>query len=125
MSAYQEMVGRTQASIKKPSNYLSDILSGNQLLSGSDLMGKAKTYGSYYYRQRKIALTAWTAQGGTETKTDDGTRELAVAIGMDDFGNALFQVAPVYNGNMRSIAFSPFQGQCAVQRTKSRAARIV
>lgn len=75
------------------SDYAKDVLYGRQRWSGNDLRGKARKYGAGYAQRRRYASQAWFEAGGCIVgRRCDGLLISAVAVGQDDFGNALFQV---------------------------------
>lgn len=72
--------------------YAKDVLAGNQNWSGSDLRGKARYYGASYARGRKYAAQALFEAGGSLAYVGrNGRLVAAVRVGMDDYGNAVYQ----------------------------------
>ena len=72
--------------------YAKDVLVGRQSWSGADLRGKASRYGAGYYRQRLHAKDALISAGGDLAYVGrHGKLCAVVAVGVDDFGNELFQ----------------------------------
>jgi hypothetical protein len=68
------------------------VLAGRQRWSGGDLRGKARAFGWTYYNARLAARAAVEAAGGEILPTAPrGELAAMVAVGTDDFGNALYQ----------------------------------
>ncbi len=61
---------------RRKSGYGEGIILGNYRLSGADLKGKAKQYGSTYAQYRSDALAIASQFGGYETSTKKGMRVL-------------------------------------------------
>ena len=74
------------------STYAADVIMGYQEWSGSDLKGKAKAFGGSYARARSRARVAVQRAGGLILPTGcHGRLMLCASVGMDEWGNALFQ----------------------------------
>ena len=72
--------------------YAQDVLAGNQNWAGPDLRGKARHYGSSYERGRQYAKRALFEAGGQLAYVGrNGRLVAAVRVGIDDYGNALYQ----------------------------------
>lgn len=72
--------------------YAQDVLAGKQNWSGSDLRGKARYYSSSYARGRRLAARALFDAGGQLAYVGrNGRLVAAVRVGMDDYGNAVYQ----------------------------------
>ena len=72
--------------------YAQDVLAGKQNWSGSDLRGKARHYGSSYARGRQYAARALFEAGGQLAYVGrNGRLVAAVRVGMDDYGNEVYQ----------------------------------
>lgn len=72
--------------------YAQDVLAGKQNWSGSDLRGKARHYGASYARGRRYAAWALLEAGGILAYVGrNGRLVAAVRVGMDDYGNAVYQ----------------------------------
>lgn len=72
--------------------YAQAVLAGKQNWAGSDLQGKARYYGSSYERGRRLAKQALFEAGGQLAYVGrNGRLVAAVQVGMDDYGNAVFQ----------------------------------
>lgn len=67
------------------------VIDGRQNWSGSDLQGMAKKYPRGYGEARVIALHAIERAGGTMINVECNRLCTALPIGMDDYGNALFE----------------------------------
>lgn len=72
--------------------YAQDVLAGTQTWSGADLRGKARHYGASYARGRRHAARALVDAGGDLAYVGRNGRLVAAAlVGMDDYGNAVYQ----------------------------------
>ena len=71
--------------------YAHDVLAGSQWWSGADLKGAARKYGGSYARQRSNARWALHDAGGVILAVEHGRLVSALPIGMDDFGNAVYE----------------------------------
>lgn len=72
--------------------YAQAVLAGKQNWAGSDLQGKARQYSSSYARGRQYAKQALFEAGGQLAYVGrNGRLVAAVEVGMDDYGNALYQ----------------------------------
>jgi hypothetical protein len=72
--------------------YALDVLRGRQLWSGADLKGNAKKFGASYAGQRVRAAYIWRDAGGIVAPSGDNGKRLSfVQIGIDDFGNGIYQ----------------------------------
>lgn len=105
-STIQDALSRLSTFTK--SAYAAAVIEGAQAWSGADLKGNARKYGAHYARMRRSAESAWRAAGGTIIACERGAHESAVYIGMDDYGNALYQS----------------WGGVYVQRSRHRAVRV-
>ena len=91
MGKFESTIDAACALLSSRQNYAKDVLRGYQLWSGSDLRGKASTYGGSYARQRNAARTAWAHVGGSIVKAKrTGLLMSAVLIGPDDYGNDVY-----------------------------------
>lgn len=82
------VVGRAKARVR--GRYARDVLAGWQRWSGADLKGLARVYGASYKRQRDKARAALAAEGGEVIAIDNGLLAAAVQVGVDDYGNAVY-----------------------------------
>ena len=72
--------------------YAQAVLAGKQNWAGSDLRGKARQYSASYERGRRLAKQALIDAGGSLAYVGrNGRLVAAVQVGMDDYGNALYQ----------------------------------
>jgi hypothetical protein len=72
-------------------DYARQVICGQRRWSGSDLASGARKWGSYIEQRRK-ARNAVESVGGCVIACDDGTLETALMIGMDDYGNAIYDI---------------------------------
>ncbi len=89
-SMIQEAHANLTASYPR-AGYAHDVLSGRQWWSGADLQGAARNYGGHYAEQRKHAAWALHDAGGVILPVEHGRLVTALPIGMDDFGNAVYE----------------------------------
>jgi len=78
------------AALNPRANYAADTIVGIQRWSGADLKGKAKKYSDSYAVQRSKAGAALTKAGGRVVAINNGLRVTAVQVGVDDYGNVIF-----------------------------------
>lgn len=72
--------------------YAQAVLAGRQNWAGSDLRGKARQYSSSYARGRQYAARALRDAGGSLAYVGrNGRLVAAVQVGMDDYGNVVYQ----------------------------------
>jgi hypothetical protein len=76
--------------------YASDVLCNVQNWSGSDLKGKARKYSTGYYHQRGHAYDALYRAGGQVIPVRHGRLVSAVCVGVDDYGNKVFETRGGY-----------------------------
>lgn len=91
MNKLDSVIAAAQELAGDRSRYALDVIDGGQRWSGADLKGKAKKYGYSYARQRTRASQCLHAAGGTVVAIENGLLVTAVAIGQDDYGNAIYQ----------------------------------
>jgi len=88
--ALRAVVNKAIAALNPRAHYAADTIIGRQRWSGSDLQGKAKKYSYGYSVQRAKAGAALRKAGGWVVAVDRGLLVTAVSIGMDDYGNEIF-----------------------------------
>jgi len=88
--ALRAVVNAAIAALNPRAHYAADTIVGRQRWSGSDLRGKAKRFGHTYAVQRAKAGAALRRAGGWVVAVDRGLLVTAVSIGVDDYGNEIF-----------------------------------
>jgi len=84
------VISAALAALNPRAHYAADTIRGRQRWSGSDLKGKAKKFGYGYSVQRDKAYAALRAAGGRIVAINKGLLVTAVQVGVDDYGNMIF-----------------------------------